>query len=147
MRSYSKGWLLCLFKRLRSHQFQYLHLQPHYWTNNFKCNLFAYEIWNVFVGETTCMIFIYCRAQDFYAKNMFAMMAGKLCGLLAVLAVPSILKILMCTNASSTPFTAYKRYLETIFHTLAWYDSELKPGSRWVKRFFFFFIIHHIFGM
>ncbi|XP_055319056.1 uncharacterized protein LOC129576927 isoform X2 [Sitodiplosis mosellana] len=73
---------------------------------------------------------LFKRAQDFFSKNMFAMMAGKLCGLLAVLAVPSILKILICTKASSCPFTAYKRYLETIFHTLCWYEDELKPGSR-----------------
>lgn len=75
------------------------------------------------------------RAQDFYMKNLFAMFAGKLHGLLAVLAVPSILKILMCTKQSSTPFTAYKRYLQTIMHTICWYEDELKPGSRWVIAF------------
>lgn len=82
--------------------------------------------------EGNCLFFLRCRAQDFYMKNLFAMFAGKLCGLLAVLAVPSILKILMCTKQSSTPFTAYKRYLQTIFHTLSWYEDELKPGSRLV---------------
>lgn len=63
-------------------------------------------------------------------RNLFAAFAGKLFGLLAVLAVPSILKILMCTKGSSTPCTAYKRYLQTIFHTICWYEHELKPGSR-----------------
>lgn len=70
------------------------------------------------------------RAQEFYRKNLFAIFAGKLCGLIAVLAVPSILKILIHTKASSTPYTAYKRYLQTIFHTITWYEHELKPGSR-----------------
>lgn len=74
-----------------------------------------------------------CRAQEFYMKNMFAMFVGKLCGLLAVLTIPSILRVLMCTRASSTPFTAYKRYMQTIFHTICWYEHELKPGSRWVE--------------
>lgn len=58
------------------------------------------------------------------------MFAGKLSGLIAVLAVPSILKILVCTKASSVPFTAYHRYLQTIFHTMTWYEEELKVGSR-----------------
>lgn len=77
-----------------------------------------------------CHEFFCYRAQQFYMKNMFAMFAGKLCGLLAVLAVPSILKILICTKESSKPVTAYKRYLQTIFHTISWYEHELKPGSR-----------------
>lgn len=76
-------------------------------------------------------IFLY-RAQEFHMRNLFAIYGGKLCGLLAVLAVPSILKILICTNASSTPYTAYKRYMATIFHTLCWYEEEMKPGSRYV---------------
>lgn len=71
-----------------------------------------------------------CRAQEFYLRNQFAAFGGKLFGLIAVLAIPSILKILIFTNASSTAFTAYKRYVETIFHTVSWYKNELKPGSR-----------------
>lgn len=58
------------------------------------------------------------------------MFAGKLSGLLAVLAVPSILKILVHTKASSAPLTAYRRYLQTVFHTMTWYEEELKVGSR-----------------
>lgn len=58
------------------------------------------------------------------------MFAGMMCGLIAVLSIPSILKILIHTKASSTPFTAYKRYLQTIFHTITWYQHGLEPGSR-----------------
>lgn len=76
------------------------------------------------------MNLLFYRAQQFYHRNLFAIFVGKLCGLLAVLAVPSILKILMHTKASSTPYTAYKRYLQTIFHTITWYECDLKPGSR-----------------
>lgn len=57
------------------------------------------------------------------------MFAGKLAGLLSVLAVPSILNVLVHTKESATPMTAYRRYLATILHTMSWYDNELKPGS------------------
>lgn len=57
------------------------------------------------------------------------MMNACFIGLLSVLSIPSILKILIFTNKSSSNYTAYKRYMETIFHTLAWVRSELKPGS------------------
>lgn len=77
----------------------------------------------------------YCRAQRFHDDNLFSIFAGKLCGLLAVLAVPSILKILIHTKASSTSLTAYKRYMQTIFHTLTWYESDLKPGTRYLPTY------------
>lgn len=61
-------------------------------------------------------------------------MAGKMAGLICVLSVSSILNVLVYTKQSSTPTTAYKRYLATVLHTFTWYDTdtELKPGSRWV---------------
>lgn len=85
---------------------------------------------NNIISNDIFRLFLLRRAQDFYMNNLFAMFAGKLSGLLAVLAIPSILKILICTKASSTPYTAYKRYLETVFHTMSWYEHDLKPGSR-----------------
>lgn len=51
-------------------------------------------------------------------------------GLVAILAIPSILNILIHTKGSSTNFTAYRRYMQTIFHTLSWFRSDLKPGTR-----------------
>lgn len=57
------------------------------------------------------------------------MFSGMLAGLIAVLAIPSILKILIHTKQSSIPLTAYKRYVETIFHTVSWYEHDLKPGT------------------
>lgn len=62
------------------------------------------------------------------------MFFGKLNGLLAVLAIPTILKILVKTKESATSMTAYRRYLATIFHTMSWYDHELKPGSMYEAR-------------
>lgn len=58
------------------------------------------------------------------------MFSGKLIGLLAVLAIPSILKVLDGTKESGTSMKAYRRYLATIFHTVSWYKEELKPGSK-----------------
>ena len=70
------------------------------------------------------------RAQEFYKENRAAMFAGKLAGLLAVISIPSILKILVYTNQSSVPVTAYRRYIQTIFHMLNWYEHDLKPGTK-----------------
>lgn len=51
-------------------------------------------------------------------------------GLIAVFAIPSILRILISTNQSSTPLTAYRRYIRTILHTIAWHTEPLVPGSK-----------------
>lgn len=104
----------------------------------------------VFVTCGTTLIFcpyyaFICSAQKFHDDNLFSVFAGKLCGLLAVLSVPSILKILIHTKASSTPYTAYKRYIETIFHTLTWYEYEMKPGSRYLD-FLNFWMIRKVWG-
>lgn len=51
-------------------------------------------------------------------------------GLLAILAIPSILNVLIHTRRSSSDMTAYKRYMQTIYHTLAWFRNDLRPGTR-----------------
>ncbi|CAG9808283.1 unnamed protein product [Chironomus riparius] len=56
---------------------------------------------------------------------MFAMYLG----LVAILAIPSVLKILIYTKKSSPTEAAYKRYIQTIFHTLRWFRYDLKPGT------------------
>uniref|UniRef100_A0A1Y9H265 ER-bound oxygenase mpaB/mpaB'/Rubber oxygenase catalytic domain-containing protein n=1 Tax=Anopheles dirus TaxID=7168 RepID=A0A1Y9H265_9DIPT len=70
------------------------------------------------------------RAQEFFKRNFFAMFVGKLCGLLAIITVPTILRVLVHTNQSSEPRTAYRRYIATVLHTLEWYYEELIPTSR-----------------
>ncbi len=70
------------------------------------------------------------RAQKFFNNNIFAMFAGKLIGLISVLAIPSILNILDYTKESGTSMKAYRRYLATIYHTVTWYKDELTPGSK-----------------
>lgn len=71
----------------------------------------------------------YKRAQRYFKQNFFAMFVAKLCGLLVILAVPSILNVLVYTKQSSTAVTAYRRYIGTIMHTLNWYYEELLPGT------------------
>jgi hypothetical protein len=58
------------------------------------------------------------------------MLVSKLCGLLVVLAVPSIIRVLILTHNSSKPVTAFRRYLLTVTHMLEWYDGDLlEPTS------------------
>uniref|UniRef100_A0A146LW50 ER-bound oxygenase mpaB/mpaB'/Rubber oxygenase catalytic domain-containing protein n=1 Tax=Lygus hesperus TaxID=30085 RepID=A0A146LW50_LYGHE len=71
------------------------------------------------------------RGQEYFTSNIFCIMAAKLSGLVGLLSVPSILKILMDTNKSSSPPKAYKRYMETINHMIEWYQSDLRnPNSK-----------------
>ncbi|KAK5647737.1 hypothetical protein RI129_002629 [Pyrocoelia pectoralis] len=70
------------------------------------------------------------KGQEFYRKHMFAMFVAKFFGLLTVIATPTILKILVFTNMSSGPLTAYKRYLATVYHMCVWYENDFKPGSK-----------------
>lgn len=52
------------------------------------------------------------------------------CGLIAILAVPTILEVLIHSNKSSSDMTAYRRYMQTIYHTLTWFRNDLKPGTK-----------------
>lgn len=65
-----------------------------------------------------------------FANNFFAIFFCMYCGLLAILAIPSILNVLVHTKKSSSDMTAYKRYMQTIYHTLAWFRHDLTPGTK-----------------
>ncbi|XP_072399463.1 uncharacterized protein [Diabrotica undecimpunctata] len=73
---------------------------------------------------------LYKRGQQFFFRHIFAMLFAKLNGLLAVLSIPTILNILVLTQKSSSDFTAYIRYISTIFHMVIWYKEDLNPGSK-----------------
>jgi ER-bound oxygenase mpaB/B'/Rubber oxygenase, catalytic domain len=75
-------------------------------------------------------LFDFFRAQQVFSNNFFAIFYSMYCGLLAILAIPSILNVLVHTNKSSTDMTAYKRYMQTIYHTLTWFRHDLKPGTK-----------------
>ncbi|KAI4490357.1 hypothetical protein M0802_010734 [Mischocyttarus mexicanus] len=65
----------------------------------------------------------YLGQKAFY-NNVFTMMIAKMAGLLALLAVPTVLDVIKFTKQSSVPCTAYRRYVATIFHMLVWYKKE-----------------------
>ncbi|CAH2093726.1 unnamed protein product [Euphydryas editha] len=69
------------------------------------------------------------KARRFYWDNAFQFTASMLLGLVAVFSVPSILRVLVGSRRSSSVYTAYKRYLSTLLHTVSWFENELKPGS------------------
>ena len=71
---------------------------------------------------------LFAQGQRYLSKYRFAISSAMLSGLVAVLAVPSILRVLMCTRQSSTCATAYRRYVRTIFQTNSWY--EYSPASK-----------------
>jgi len=65
--------------------------------------------------------------QAFY-NNVFSMMIAKLCGLVSLLAISTILDVVMFTKKSNTPCLAYRRYAETILHTFVWHEKD--PNSK-----------------
>jgi hypothetical protein len=72
------------------------------------------------------------RGQQYFRKNYFALFVAKLCGLITILAIPSILRVLMLTRQSSEPLTAFRRYAATLTHMLEWYEGDLlEPTSRY----------------
>lgn len=65
----------------------------------------------------------FLRGQRVFYDNFFSMMVAKLVGLVAVLAIPSIVDVLIFTKQSGTPCTAFRRYVSTILHTFIWYKK------------------------
>lgn len=58
-----------------------------------------------------------------------------LAGLVAVLSIPSILKVLICTKQSNTASRAYRRYVRTMLHVYAWYiySPDEKSSKFWTS--------------
>ncbi|KAL4711807.1 hypothetical protein ACJJTC_005976 [Scirpophaga incertulas] len=69
------------------------------------------------------------QGRRFYWDHCYAMSTSMLLGLIAVFAVPSILRILVSTRKSNSVHTAYRRYVSTLLHSVSWFEHELKPGS------------------
>ncbi|CAK1590414.1 unnamed protein product [Parnassius mnemosyne] len=69
------------------------------------------------------------QARRFFWDNSFGLASSMMLGLIGVFAVPSILRVLVSSRRSSSVYTAYKRYLSTLLHTISWFENELKPGS------------------
>lgn len=69
------------------------------------------------------------KGRRFFHDFSFSFSNSMLLGLVAVLSIPSILKVLVGSMRSTTVFSAYKRYLSTLLHTMSWFEHDLKPGS------------------
>ncbi|XP_030377630.1 uncharacterized protein LOC115626405 [Scaptodrosophila lebanonensis] len=79
---------------------------------------------------------LFKRGQGYLQKYRMVMFSGMLAGLIAVLAIPSILRVLQFTRQSSNAFMAYRRYIRTIFHTQAWYSYPVgsdKSSKFWTS--------------
>lgn len=70
------------------------------------------------------------RGQEFFFKNIFAMVYNILVLLMHTFAEESILKIIVSTKRSSTMPLAYCRFKANIIHTLYWMQYPLKPGTK-----------------
>lgn len=70
--------------------------------------------------------------REYFMKNRFGILNTNLCGLILLLSIPKGLALLRATKQSSTPETARKRYLDTIMHTMSWYEFQLKNDSKFV---------------
>ncbi|XP_020287024.1 uncharacterized protein LOC109856314 [Pseudomyrmex gracilis] len=64
--------------------------------------------------------------QQAFSKNYFSMMIAKLCGLVSLLAIKTILDVIIFTKRSGIPCLAYRRYASTILHTLVWHEKNPK---------------------
>lgn len=75
------------------------------------------------------ILFFNFRGQESYFHYRFMVTTGMVTGLVAVLAIPTILKVLISTKQSSSPMTAYRRYIRTIMHVVSWHSHPLVPGT------------------
>ncbi|XP_072934532.1 uncharacterized protein [Epargyreus clarus] len=72
----------------------------------------------------------YNNGRRFFWNYCFAFGINIILGLVAVFAVPSILKILMGTRRSNSVYTSYMRYISTLMHVMSWHKYDLKPGTK-----------------
>lgn len=72
----------------------------------------------------------YELGQKFFHENRAGVLFSNLAGLVLLLSVPNGLRILHGTGKSSTPNTARNRYIDTITHTISWYDYPLDNSTK-----------------
>lgn len=64
------------------------------------------------------------------SRYNYSILLSNLIGLIVVLAIETILNILVCTRQSSTPKTAYRRYLRTVYHVFNFYEYLPENDSK-----------------
>ena len=68
-----------------------------------------------------------------FRENVFSMFVCMLSGLFTLMYIPTIVKVLHNTGQSSTPETAFRRYLKTLNHMLRWYDETPQERNESLK--------------
>ncbi|XP_022112500.2 uncharacterized protein LOC110991450 [Pieris rapae] len=71
----------------------------------------------------------YNQGRRFQKDFFFMQSITMILGLVAVMAIPTILSVLVGTRRSNSQYTAFKRYWSTYSHVKSWFDHDLKPGS------------------
>lgn len=72
----------------------------------------------------------YDLGREFFHENRAGILSSNMAGLILLLSVPNGLRILHGTGRSSTPPTARNRYIDTIAHTISWYDFPLDNSTK-----------------
>lgn len=68
--------------------------------------------------------------QEYFLENRDGILMSNLAGLILLLTIPKGLAILRGTDRSHTPDLARNRYIDTILHTLSWYNYPLDNSTR-----------------
>ncbi|XP_012227321.1 uncharacterized protein [Linepithema humile] len=77
---------------------------------------------------------LFKEAQNYYRRNMLAMVTSSFMGLFAILSIPETIRVLIYTNKSSMPCVAYSRYVQTLLHMHNLYTCDpSNPDSNWYK--------------
>lgn len=72
--------------------------------------------------------------QEYYKDNLLGFGGAHIAGLVAILAVPDILEVLVYTKKSNTICLSYKRFAKTLLLMYALFRSDmLNPNSKWFK--------------
>lgn len=72
--------------------------------------------------------------REYFLENRAGILMTNLAGLILLLTVPKGLAILRGSGRSQTPDLARDRYIDTILHTLTWYDVPLDNSTRLVRE-------------
>lgn len=72
----------------------------------------------------------YELGRQYFHENQMGVLMTNFIGLILLLSVPSGLRILHGTGKSSTPATARDRYVDTILHTVSWYNYPLDNSTK-----------------
>lgn len=75
---------------------------------------------------------LFRAGQAYYLRNLLLMAISNICGLIATLAIPETLDVLVFTKQSASSCPAYRRYVQTLMHVYTMCKSDaLDPKSQY----------------